>query len=204
MTRMPREEEDPECTIAPTPSSYPTVVPVPTTPWHTMKRMPATPFPTEYNITRPPTPNAQSGGSNDTQRELSSFWPGYNPCIVPKPQIHSLLLVDDRLTTLVSEPQSDWACQEGGQTIINAENMVIRVYDATNIPTNGDPLTLKKSKQLDSWETRHMLLRFWIPARSLVFFSQLTTILSHSVISTSLDTGEQNWNVSLDEGLNIT
>ena len=43
-----------------------------------------------------------------------------------------------------------------------------------------------------------------MPARSLVFQSQLTTILSHSVISTSLDTGEQNWNVSLDEGLNIT
>eukprot|EP00585_Thalassiosira_rotula_P013334 CAMPEP_0196131514 /NCGR_PEP_ID=MMETSP0910-20130528/1486_1 /TAXON_ID=49265 /ORGANISM="Thalassiosira rotula, Strain GSO102" /LENGTH=919 /DNA_ID=CAMNT_0041390991 /DNA_START=228 /DNA_END=2987 /DNA_ORIENTATION=- len=40
-----------------------------------------------------------------------------------------------------------------------------------------------------------------MPARSLVFQSQLTTILSHSVISTDLGTGVQNWNMSLDNGI---
>ena len=44
----------------------------------------------------------------------------------------------------------------------------------------------------------------YMPARSLVFQSKLTTILSHSVISTDLADGVQLWNVSLDEGLNLT
>ena len=145
MTIMPREEEDPECTIAPTPSPWPTAMPVPTTPWPS--RMPTTqwpgrtPFPTENKLTRRSTPNPTE---NDTQRKLSSFWyGGYNPCIVPKPRIHGLLLADDRLTAIVSEHESVWARQEDGPTIINnAENIVIRVYDAKNVPTNGSPLRL--------------------------------------------------------------
>ena len=132
MTQMPKEDEDPECTIAPTPSPYPNAV---TTQWPGY-----TPFPTESKITCQE--DTQLGGSNITKRELSSFWYGYNPCIVPKPRIHSLLLVGDRLTALVSEPKSDWARQETSDSIINAEKIVIRVYDAKNIPTNGDPLTL--------------------------------------------------------------
>merc|ERR1719203_1541707 len=44
----------------------------------------------------------------------------------------------------------------------------------------------------------------YMPARSLVFQSKLTTILSHSVISTDLADGVQLWNMSLDEGLNNT
>jgi len=43
-----------------------------------------------------------------------------------------------------------------------------------------------------------------MPARSLVFQSKITTILSHGVISSDLYTGVQEWNVSLDEGLNKT
>jgi hypothetical protein len=43
----------------------------------------------------------------------------------------------------------------------------------------------------------------YMPARSLVFQSKLTTILSHSVISTDLDTGNKLWNLTL-EGLNDT
>jgi len=43
-----------------------------------------------------------------------------------------------------------------------------------------------------------------MPARSLVFQSKLTTILSHGVISSDLYTGVQEWNVSLDERLSKT
>lgn len=43
-----------------------------------------------------------------------------------------------------------------------------------------------------------------MPARSFVFQSKLTTILSHSVKSTDLETGENLWNFTLDEGLNNT
>eukprot|EP01083_Nonionella_stella_P016342 45654_1 len=44
----------------------------------------------------------------------------------------------------------------------------------------------------------------YMPARSFVFQSKLTTILSHSVISTDLENGDKLWNMSLDEGLNNT
>jgi hypothetical protein len=38
----------------------------------------------------------------------------------------------------------------------------------------------------------------YMPARSFVFKSKLTTILSHSVISTDLETGDRLWNMTLD------
>jgi hypothetical protein len=44
----------------------------------------------------------------------------------------------------------------------------------------------------------------YMPPRSLVFQSKATTILSHSVISTDLETGAEEWRVNLDEGLNKT
>jgi len=44
----------------------------------------------------------------------------------------------------------------------------------------------------------------YMPARSLVFQSKLTTILSHSVISTDLAEGTRLWDMNLDEGLNNT
>jgi len=44
----------------------------------------------------------------------------------------------------------------------------------------------------------------YMPPRSFVFQSKLTTILSHSVISTNLAGGEQLWSLNLDEGLNNT
>ena len=61
-----------------------------------------------------------------------------------------------------------------------------------------------------SYEVRHAdswLIYGWcgynarMSARSLMLQSQMTSILSHSVISTDLATGSRNWNVSLDEGL---
>lgn len=43
----------------------------------------------------------------------------------------------------------------------------------------------------------------YMPARSLVFQSKLTTILSHSVMSTDLGTGKKLWNLTL-QGLDNT
>ena len=43
----------------------------------------------------------------------------------------------------------------------------------------------------------------YMPARSFVFNSKLTTVLSHSVKSTDLYSGEDLWNITLD-GLNNT
>jgi len=45
------------------------------------------------------------------------------------------------------------------------------------------------------WYNAHM------PARSFVFQSKLTTILSHSVISSDLADGDELWNMTLGEGL---
>jgi DNA excision repair protein ERCC-4 len=44
----------------------------------------------------------------------------------------------------------------------------------------------------------------YLPPRSLVFKSKVTTLLSHSVISTDLDTGNEEWRVNLDKELNVT
>lgn len=43
----------------------------------------------------------------------------------------------------------------------------------------------------------------YLPPRSFVFQSKLTTILSHSVMSTDLENGKRLWNLTL-EGLNET
>ena len=40
--------------------------------------------------------------------------------------------------------------------------------------------------------------------RSLVFKSKITTILSHTVLSSDLEDGALQWEVNLDEGLNKT
>ena len=41
----------------------------------------------------------------------------------------------------------------------------------------------------------------YMPARSFVFQSKLTTILTHTVKSTDLETGKELWNMTLGEGL---
>ena len=43
-----------------------------------------------------------------------------------------------------------------------------------------------------------------MPPRSLVFKSKVTTILSHTVISTDLESGAEEWKLNLDEDLNKT
>jgi hypothetical protein len=40
--------------------------------------------------------------------------------------------------------------------------------------------------------------------RSLVFQSKIATILSHTVISTDLETGKEEWKLNLDGDLNKT
>ncbi|KAL7522694.1 hypothetical protein ACHAWX_007636, partial [Stephanocyclus meneghinianus] len=44
----------------------------------------------------------------------------------------------------------------------------------------------------------------YMPPRSLVFKSKVTTILSHTVISTDLESGVEEWKLNLDEDLNKT
>lgn len=44
----------------------------------------------------------------------------------------------------------------------------------------------------------------YMPPRSLVFKSKVTTILSHTVISTDLETGTEEWTLNLDDGVNNT
>ena len=41
----------------------------------------------------------------------------------------------------------------------------------------------------------------YMPARSFVFQSKLTTILAHTVKSTDLESGKELWNMTLGEGL---
>jgi hypothetical protein len=42
----------------------------------------------------------------------------------------------------------------------------------------------------------------YLPARSFVFESKLTTMLSHSVIGTDLETGDHLWTYNLEDGSN--
>ena len=44
----------------------------------------------------------------------------------------------------------------------------------------------------------------YMPPRSLVFKSKVTTILSHTVISTDLESGAEEWKLNLDKDLNKT
>lgn len=44
----------------------------------------------------------------------------------------------------------------------------------------------------------------YMPPRSLVFKSKVTTILSHSVLRTDLDSGTLEWKLNLDKDLNKT
>ena len=72
------------------------------------------------------------------------------------------------------------------------------VYD---ISANG----IKQSDEIQHASSYDMRYGCWynarMPARSFVFQSKLTTILSHSVISTDLETGDTLWDLNLDERL---
>ncbi len=81
----------------------------------------------------------------------------------------------------------------------NFDGLVVYDINATNI----EP----------SYEIRHILSddiyvgcenKAYLSPRSFVFDSKLTTILSHSVISTDLETGEHMWTFNLESGSNTT
>lgn len=92
----------------------------------------------DLNTTVPVVVKAKSN-----ERKLSMIW---NPCVQPKPTIHSLLLQGKRLTAIVSE-QALWYYgmqAESKPKIIGGDSskLFIRVYDLTEVPTDGRPLTL--------------------------------------------------------------
>jgi len=64
---------------------------------------------------------------------------------------------------------------------------------------------ITKSYQIQHASSYDMYYGCWysarMPPRSFVFNSKLTTVLSHSVISTDLDGGDELWRLDLDEGL---
>ncbi|KAL3822484.1 hypothetical protein ACHAXA_002502 [Cyclostephanos tholiformis] len=91
-------------------------------------------------------------------------------------------------------PKTEWTSTEAG----NFDGFV--VYDITLNKIEAS-YSIQHASSYDMysgcWYSAYM------PARSLVFQSKLTTILSHSVISTDLETGDKLWNLTL-EGLNNT
>lgn len=92
----------------------------------------------DLNTTVPVVVKAKSN-----ERKLSMIW---NPCVQPKPTILSLLLQGNRLTAIVSE-QALWYYgmqTESKPKIIGGDSskLFIRVYDLTEVPTDGRPLTL--------------------------------------------------------------
>jgi DNA excision repair protein ERCC-4 len=76
--------------------------------------------------------------------------PWYPPCYNPKPQILALLLHEDRLTAIVSEnnyvimPYS----ADSPSLIDDHSSLTIKVYDVSNVPSDGTPLTLVGERKL--------------------------------------------------------
>jgi len=92
-------------------------------------------------------------------------------------------------------PKSEYTSSEKG----NFDGFVVYDINAVNI---------SRSYEIQHASSYHIYRGCWygayMPARSFVFQSKLTTILSHSVISTDLDTGAKLWNFTLDDGLDKT
>lgn len=80
-------------------------------------------------------------------RKASSMM--WNPCYQPKPRIDSLLLQGTRLTAIVSEDKIMYygMSEESKPKIISDyTKLTIRVYDISEVPTDGRPLTLLGEK----------------------------------------------------------
>jgi len=140
-TQMPREPRDPNCTEhmpGPSPSMW-TAFP--------------TPAPDDIMfVSRLPTSPSEDvrRGRNLYHQRKVSVMPWYNSCDKPKPRILSLLLAGPRLAALVSESDDNYWGHSSGESpsIISDEKIVLRVYDAENIPTDGGPLTLLGEQQI--------------------------------------------------------
>ena len=90
---------------------------------------------------------------NSRNRHLSSI--SWDPCYQPKPRIVSLLLQGSRLTAIVSEQAYRpyrWNYVENDdepEPIINdGTKLTIRVYDVSDVPTDGSPLELLGEKEI--------------------------------------------------------
>jgi len=90
---------------------------------------------------------------NSRNRHLSSMW--WDPCHQPKPRIVSLLLEGSRLTAIVSEQTYRpyrWNYEENDdepeQIINDGTKLTIRVYDVSDVPTDGSPLELLGEKEI--------------------------------------------------------
>jgi len=78
----------------------------------------------------------------------------WNPCQQPKPRIDSLLLHNTRLTAIVSEDKFwYYGMKEESKPKIISNNikMTIRVYDISDVPTDGRPLTLLGEKVINGY-----------------------------------------------------
>lgn len=75
--------------------------------------------------------------------------PWYPPCYNPKPQILALLLHEDRLTAIVSENNFAMPYSADSPSLINDHSsLTIRVYDVSDVPPDGGPLTLVGERKL--------------------------------------------------------
>jgi hypothetical protein len=78
----------------------------------------------------------------------------WNPCQQPKPRIDSLLLHNTRLTAIISEDKFwYYGMKEESKPKIISNNikMTIRVYDISDVPTDGSPLTLLGEKVINGY-----------------------------------------------------
>jgi DNA excision repair protein ERCC-4 len=114
--------------------------------------MPVDVIAVEENITTEVSPDAAStSGSSGRSRKvmmMTDMMP--IPCYKPKPQVHSLLLHGSRLTAIVSEQSSNYYLPYGAETstLLDYQDLTVKVYDAENVPLDGSPLTLLGEKKI--------------------------------------------------------
>lgn len=95
--------------------------------------------------------NANENGEIIRRRKATSIMPGYWPCYQPKPSILSLLLQGKRLTAIVSESSYMPMEKETSEPRVMSDSskLIVRVYDISNIPTDGSALTLLGERVLN-------------------------------------------------------
>lgn len=132
-----------------------------------------------FNVTDPSSPTetvslVDRGYYSNAQHDFKSFR------YLPKNQI--LIL-----------PRSNNNCWDGGRD--NFDGFVVYDIEADAI-TQRDEI----NHDIDNMACHGCWSDATMPPRSFVFQSEVTTILSHSVISTDLGSGEPLWTLNLDEG----
>jgi len=139
ITRMPyNDTADKDCDITPFPEPMPVdVIAVEEDTLSTKE-----PLPEETTTT------SGSSGRNRKVMMMADIMP--IPCYKPKPQIHSLLLHDSRLTAIVSEQSSYYYSPYAAETstLLDYQDLTIKVYDAEKVPLDGSPLTLLGEKKI--------------------------------------------------------